>query len=208
MVVRGTLAMLIIFGGLWSAPSPATAASNCRQLDDETPCITLTPDHGPVGTHVRISGHLTPTSKQWRQVISTAHNAVFLVAAFRDNRRAVRRAIGGVCEINVAVAHPRIHVNHAGEIHGSFTVLGGTAGCKRTEGVLHAVLPSTYTLTVGCQACGIADYSLTAGSLPTTGIAARPLIVAALLLLAAGTSAVTIGRRRRGLPCCASRFAA
>jgi hypothetical protein len=145
---------------------------------------------------VHISGHLTPASKQWREIISTAREAVFLVGAFPDNRPAVRRAIGGVCEMNVNVGHPRIRVNPSGRISGSFTVLGGNAYCKRTSGVFHAVLPGTYHLTVGCQACGIADYQLTAGSLATTGVTARPLILAAVLLIATGMATLTVAGQR------------
>jgi hypothetical protein len=81
-------------------------------------------------------------------------------------------------------------------VKGHFVISGGRQGCHQGEGS-ECFLPGSYIVGLGCTACQVSVFHITAGSLPFTGRALTPQAVTALGLLMSGAVLVRLGRRRR-----------
>ncbi len=168
---------------------PAQAAG-CPGLAPDDPCLTLTPAAGPVGTRVTISGRITHDVAMWRDEFRDPAYFV-LYADFASGS-----GLPKDCELLVGADHGRIAIATDGTVTGSFTV-GSTGDCFQDDSGEHPVQPARYILSVGCHACGVADFTVTRGSLPFTG-SARLLASTAVGFAAStlGVFLVVVGRRR------------
>ena len=159
--------------------SVAAAPRHCThwQGDPSTPCLIVTPDRGPVGTHVKFHG--TISSDQIARYNDEWHNHPFygLTGEFPASPEFPQG-----CELILPAQGLKIALSTTtGVVQGSFTVgsrgtcsqNGGTANVQTT----YAALPGSYSLFVGSLSTFIATFHVT--SRTTSGQAATPATTAA-----------------------------
>ena len=166
--------------------SPASASSPCPGPD--SPCLTLTPSSGPVGTTVRISGHIHSDIQSWRQAFRDP-GYFALVSDFAQGFP----GHPGECELLVGGDGGKARVSRDGAVKGAF-VVGGTGSCFQQSG-RYATQPGRYYLSIGCHACQVAVFDVSA-SLPFTGSWTVWQMQLTGLLLLLGAAFVLAGRRR------------
>lgn len=203
--MRRVLAMLmgvsVVLGPLLvSSPTAVSAATS------STPQLTLTPDSGPAGTLVQISGQLTPP--QAAEAGEFEHPGYFNLLTEVTGRcpsgSQCAQDPGNLagCELIVALVAPAVHVDPTTlQISGSFRVGdSGTCFQDRPDALRHPTLPGFYALSIGCHACQVGFFTVTAGAaLPNTGSKSAELAVLGVLLLISGTVVTLLSRDRRSL---------
>jgi hypothetical protein len=120
-------------------PSPATGPYGL-------PAVTVSPDHGPVGTRVHVEGDGF-TGASWRDVGATGGGyGVFLLTDEGD------------CEL-LAVSDPALKISRNGHLIAEVTV--PAQGECFQSGRSQAVRPGDYRIGIGCHACEVADFRVT-----------------------------------------------
>jgi hypothetical protein len=140
-----------------AAAQRAIAALLQHKLRKQPPCrgphVWLSPDQGPIGTHVAITGYcfVGQDWSQWRGAYG-----MFLLHQFIEPRE---------CELIIGVGDPVLRISRSGRAEGSFTVPGGEGGCfqQRYE---WRITPASYSLGIQCHACLVADFRVTPRSPP------------------------------------------
>jgi len=175
---------------VWGSGPVAFAA------DSSDPTFTLTPAMGPPGTHVTISGRLSPAQIPIFAPRLTKLDFFTLVA---DLSATCNPAAGfgctpgpaslEGCELYVDTSNQTMQVDSStGRVTGSF-VVGSTGNCTMSypDAATHSAPPGRYSLAISCGACQFATFTLTepAATLPATGfpIAAESLCALGLLVL-------------------------
>lgn len=165
--------VIVAFAALAVALSPAAAGaatSTCRHWegDPTTPCLVVTPTHGPIGTHVRFHG--TIRADLISRYDDLWHNDPLygLTGEFPASTRFPQG-----CELILPARGLRIGLDTGtGAVDGSFTV-GARGTCSQDggtsrEGTTYAAMPGRYSLFIGSLSTYIASFHLTAGSAITT----------------------------------------
>ncbi len=113
------------------------------------PTVTVTPDHGPVGTRVHLEGDGF-TDPYWQEVGRTHGGGygVFLIGS----------APGG-CEL-IAGGDFTIRIGADGHLTAEVTV-SGTGNCFQMDRTAQ-VRPGRYAIGIGCHACEVAEFRITA----------------------------------------------
>jgi hypothetical protein len=161
-------------------PTAAAASSpQCKhwQGDPTTPCLVVTPDSGPVGTHVRFHG--TIPADQISRYDDEWHNHPFygLTGEFPASKKFPQG-----CELILPAQGLKIALdNSSGVVRGSFTV-GRRGTCSQNAGTANArttypAIPGTFSLFVGSLSTYIATFHVTSGA--TGGQTATPATTAA-----------------------------
>jgi hypothetical protein len=185
-------------------PAVTTMASTRGALaaDNPNPTFTLTPASGPPGTHVTITGRLSAAQLPvWAPMLSTPDVFLLLAdlsancAATLDVCTPGPASLEG-CELLVGVTNEVVHVDEAtGIVTGSF-VAGADGTCFQSmpDAAPRWAPAGRYALSIGCQACEVATFTLTAPStLPFTGF---PVLLTSLCgFLLVGTGLLLLRRR-------------
>lgn len=140
--------------------------------DPTTPCLVVTPQSGPVGTHVRFHG--TIPADQINRYDEEWHNHPFygLTGEFPSSKKFPQG-----CELILPAQHLKIALDtSSGAVQGSFTVgprgtctqNGGTSNARTT----YAAIPGAYSLFIGSLSTYIATFHVTTDQ--TSGQAATP----------------------------------
>jgi hypothetical protein len=169
---------LIFLGGIWAANAePALAATRT--------VVTLTPNTGPIGTVVNYHGHMSHADLQQLVRGEPLHGL---------------EGGPGRCELDMKLPEDVIHLNRkTGDFSGTFQV-GSTGVCKHLGPSFAPVRPGTYFFYLGCEACELAPFTVSAdhpSSLPFTGGSELIEALTALLLVTAGATLVVCSRPRR-----------
>lgn len=188
VLVATTLTLCVV---PW-ASGPALAA------DSSDPTFTLAPDVGPPGTHVTISGSLSPSQLPvWSRMLAKPD----IFALVTDLSATCNAAVGSRCargpaylqgcELFVDTSNQSIQVDSStGRVTGSF-VVGSTGSCVQSspDAATHAALPGRYSLAISCGACQVASFTLTkpAATLPATGLPVTAASLWALGLVVLGS---------------------
>lgn len=144
--------------------------------------LELSPDQGPIGTRVTISGEVPFTEMQlWTD--QWAHLGYFHIG--REFPPSTRFPDTG-CELLGAVINGEIHLDpNTRKVTGSFTVPStGTCFQARPDERTYSITPGTYWLSIGCHACQVATFTIT-GQLPRTGFRYTLRLTAGSVLLIA-----------------------
>jgi hypothetical protein len=171
---RALLALATVAIVMSPAASLAAASPQCTHWegDPSTPCLVVTPDRGPAGTHVKFHG--TISSDQIARYNDEWHNHPFygLTGEFPASPEFPQG-----CELILPAQRLKIALSTtSGAVQGSFTVgargtcsqNGGTASADKT----YAALPGAYSLFVGSLSTYIATFHVT--SRTTSGQVATP----------------------------------
>ncbi len=152
-----------------SAPA-ATASTGVTSASPlGLPRLTLRPASGPPGTHVSISGHLSPAQVRVYQAdfqrpayFSLITDVFANCAKDSANCSAGPGSLTG-CELIVNVMNPVVRLDRAtGRVSGSFTVgREGTCFQDRPTGNLRAPLRGRYDLAIGPHASSWALFTVT-----------------------------------------------
>jgi hypothetical protein len=195
--------MVMVCAGLMLA-FPAEASA-----DSTTPTLTLIPATGPAGTHVTITGHLSAAQLPvWAPILKAPEIFTLLTdisASCAPN--ATSRCTPGPtslagCELLDGAVDGVIHVNDStGVVTGSFIVDGrGTCVQSDPDAATHSAPPGKYALSIGCPACEIGEFTLTAPSseptLPATGFSAALASLGGGILVAVGLLLYSYARWR------------
>ncbi|HEY8728585.1 MAG TPA: hypothetical protein VIL94_03310 [Acidothermaceae bacterium] len=173
---------------------PAAASA-----DSTTPTFTLTPATGPAGTHVTITGQLSATQLPvWVPMLKAPEIFTLLtdISASCEPTTATPCAPAPTglvgCELLDGAVGGVIHVEEStGAVTGSF-IVGTTGTCVQStpDAASHVAPPGRYALSVGCPACEVGAFTLTAASaaptLPAAGFPSAPAMVVGVVLIAAG----------------------
>jgi hypothetical protein len=183
--------IVLAFAALPVAPAHA---AGCPDLGATDPCLTLTPDHGPAGTHVQISGRITSHLSTWRAAFD---NPDGYFALYTDIPPGSGPLAG--CELIIGGDHATVSMTADGVVTGSF-IVGRTGTCFQQSDVEHPTQPGRYVLAVGCQACGVANFTVTPSSLAFTGVPSLlvPVAVAVFAIAVGGLLSVRVGTVRVG----------
>lgn len=161
-------------------PIAAAAASprHCKHWDGDprTPCLVVTPERGPVGSHVRFHG--TIPADQVHRYDDEWHNHPFygLTGEFPASPRFPQG-----CELILAARRLKIALDTStGKVRGSFTV-GARGTCSQNAGTPDArttypAMPGSYSLFVGSLSSYITTFHVTSAA--TSGQKATPAITA------------------------------
>lgn len=173
---QAVLALLVATTSVMCIES-ATAASTTNVL--------LSPNQGPVGTIVHVSGRLSADDR----ALYGTHPMYRLYAD-----------VSRTCELNVDFGPAHLIVDtSSGVVQGSFVVLG-TGSCTTSSTTPQRVRPGQYQFAIGCQACTDATFNITSGStLPFTGLPILTLVAAGLALTIAGAMSVGVSRFARAI---------
>lgn len=140
--VAAALCTLALSGPAMGRPlTDATATAACSPGIGPVG-VRIVPEHGPVGTRVRISGRCFP--RHW-----DSGYGIFLLRQFTKPRD---------CEI-IAGGAFRFHVDRAHVARGWFTV--APDGACFQHRYRRRVTPGRYQLGVGCHACTVARFRVT-----------------------------------------------
>jgi hypothetical protein len=112
------------------------------------PHLVLMPTEGPVGTRVVFVGDCF-AGPYWAEDVLHGAYGMFLL-----------RDLAG-CEQIVGAEPFEIRRAPGGRVRGSFTV-GSEGGCFQSDGPPRAVVPGAYRLGLGCHACLVATFRITA----------------------------------------------
>jgi hypothetical protein len=165
-------------------PAVTTMASTRGALaaDNPDPTFTLTPASGPPGTHVTITGRLSAAQLPvWAPMLSTPD--VFLLLA----------DLSANCAATLDVCTPG-----PASLEGCELMVGVTneVACFQSmpDAAPRWAPAGRYALSIGCQACEVATFTLTAPStLPFTGF---PVLLTSLCgFLLVGTGLLLLRRR-------------
>ena len=131
--------------------------------------VVLHPTGGPVGTRVTFEGDVNPT----------------VIALMRQH--AYFNLIHELphCELLLELLQPTIEVGDTGHVTGSF-VVGREGRCFQQDRTVVAV-PGRYGLSIGCHACDLAEFQVTAAGLARTGTSSERLATAGVALVGLGT---------------------
>jgi hypothetical protein len=125
-----------------SRPSPPASHASRRPAG---PAVTLRPGSGPVGTRVTVTG------SGFDPALSSA--PVILLT--------LNRGFPGGCALVGGVREIRMHVNANGRLSGQFIITAhGT--CFQEPGRRHRVTPGVYQVAIGCMACNVHAFRVTA----------------------------------------------
>src|SRR5437763_827470 len=77
---RALAVVLAMATGVILGSSQPAAAATCSGFpwDPASPCLTLHPGSGPIGTHVTFSGHLPKDAALWRHLLTQQHSLLGL----------------------------------------------------------------------------------------------------------------------------------
>jgi hypothetical protein len=200
MPMRLCLAILVILAVAVNSGSTARADADLMSADEpssgsscpgpDSPCLTLTPNNGPVGTTVRISGRIHTDLKTWREAFRDP--AYF--ALIHDYGHGFA-GHAGLCVLLVGGDDGHARIARDGTVEGSL-VVGATGSCFQESGT-YPTQPGRYDLSIGCHACAVAVFDITS-RLPFTGAATVGQVAVAELLLLLGVVLVVAGRRHIG----------
>lgn len=149
------------------AATSGTGATSASPLD--LPRLTLRPASGPPGTHVSITGHLSPAQVRVYQAdfqrpayFSLITDVFANCAKNSANCSAGPRSLTG-CELIVSAINPVVHLDPAtGRVSGSFTVgRAGTCFQDHPTGHPRATLRGRYDLAIGPHASSWALFTVT-----------------------------------------------
>ena len=188
MLVAATSILCVV---VWVSGPAAFAA------DSSDPTFTLTPAMGPPGTHVTISGRLTPAQiPVWAPMLTspTFFALVTDLSANCDSAAGLGCTPGPAnlqgCELVGATTNETIHLDSStGSVTGSF-VVGSTGICTMSDpdAATHLAPPGRYQLAISCAACQVATFTLAkpAATLPATGFPIAAVSLGALGILVLG----------------------
>src|SRR5450432_2858612 len=193
---------------LWAGLVMAFPAA--ANADSTTPTFTLTPAEGPPGTHVTITGHLSTTQiPVWAPMLKSPEIFTLLTDVCGPN--ATTGCTRGPtslarCELLDGAINGVIHLNEStGTVTGSF-IVGGTGICVQSDpdAATHAAPPGRYALSIGCPACEVGEFTLTAPSseptLPATGFPAALAGLGGVILVAVGLLLLSIRKMAKSAP--------
>lgn len=166
-------------------------ATGCRDSLPNDPCLTLTPDRGPIGTRVEISGRVHSHISLWR---GEFQNSAFF-ALIRDFPHGWP---GGPseCELLVGADRETAHVSVNGRVSGSFTVASSGSCFQHQSEISYPTQKGRYGLSIGCHACEVAEFTVTDSALPFSGGASIVLqTMVAAFALVSGIALLMLGRR-------------
>jgi hypothetical protein len=196
---------------LWAVLVMAFPAA--ASADSTTPTLTLTPATGPPGTHVTITGHLSATELPvWAPMLKAPEIFTLLtdISAACEPSATTRCTRGPTslagCELLDGAINGVIHLNEStGTVTGSF-IVGGTGICVQSEpdAATHSAPPGRYALSIGCPACEVGEFTLTAPSseptLPATGFPAALAGLGGVILVAVGLLLLSIRKTANSAP--------
>ena len=196
---------------LWAVLVMAFPAA--ASADSTTPTLTLTPATGPPGTHVTITGHLSATQLPvWEPMLKAPEIFTLLtdISAPCEPNATTRCTRGPTslagCELLDGAINGVIHLNEStGTVTGSF-IVGGTGTCVQSEpdAATHSAPPGRYALSIGCPACEVGEFTLTAPSseptLPATGFPAALAGLGGVILVAVGLLLLSIRKMAKSAP--------
>jgi hypothetical protein len=205
---RAILAATALLSAVLVMAFPAAASA-----DSTTPTLTLTPATGPPGTHVTITGHLSATQLPvWAPMLKAPEIFTLLtdISATCEPNATTRCTRGPTslagCELLDGAINGVIHLNESsGTVTGSF-IVGGTGICVQSEpdAATHSAPPGRYALSIGCPACEVGEFTLTAPSseptLPATGFPAALAGLGGVILVAVGLLLLSIRKMAKSAP--------
>jgi hypothetical protein len=153
---RRRLAVVFVTAALVAIGVPTAAGAavtGATPLSARTAIITLSRDHGPIGTTVRFHGHV----KKADATLYEGYINQFLSGT-------MKRRNGETCSAEVALSHTHSHFNRrTGAIRGRFTI-GRLERCAPTV-TKHERSRRTqagkYTLSIGCVSCDVGAFTIT-----------------------------------------------
>lgn len=167
--------------------------------------FTLTPSSGPVGTTVRINGHLSRAQiKEFGRLLEPPFAYFGLITeVHRSCSAAAGPCVVGParlagCELDGGATGQTLTFSRTtGRVHGSF-VVGGGGSCfqSQPDSRRHPTLPGRYVLTIGCHACEVAYFTVSPQSTAATGAAVAPMLCIAAVLIIVGIVLTGRGRSR------------
>lgn len=170
--------------------APADAAEVCAPEPGYWLCATLTPAAGPIGTRVAVVGTMPKFSPDEQQNLKDPSYFELL-----------RQVPGTSCEFRGGVTESSVVADFdQGTWRASFTV-ADEGVCFQQGGQVRRTAVGTYTLNIGCGACSVAEFEVTAATLPKTGTRSEWTLgtsFVALTAIAAGVGLVRPRRRRAG----------
>lgn len=205
---RAILAATALLWAVLVMAFPAAASA-----DSTTPTLTLTPATGPPGTHVTITGHLSATQLPvWAPMLKAPEIFTLLtdISATCEPNATTRCTRGPTslagCELLDGAINGVIHLNEStGTVTGSF-IVGGTGICVQSEpdAATHSAPPGRYALSIGCPACEVGEFTLTAPSseptLPATGFPIALAGLGGVILVAVGLLLLSIRTMAKSAP--------
>ena len=129
----------------------ATCLSGPSASAQEMPTVEINPPSGPLGTFVEFSGSGF-TDPSW----SDEGVRVWFIREISDD-----------CELVLNLHNARFELSDDGTLSGSGNV--GTVGaCKQSDGSPQPVPTGTYTVSYGCYACTVGEFTVTEPTTTTT----------------------------------------
>ena len=150
------------------------------------PCLIASPAAGPVGTTVRIHGHIGPKFAWWRRAV--------IANPFIE----LGREFPGGCGGEGGTRADTIRIAPDGTVTGSF-VVASREHCFQTDRY-HTTTPGVYSIVAGCLACQNGTFRVTAarkGALASTGWPIRSTTALAAMAILGGLACVRLARRAR-----------
>lgn len=183
---RGILLQLLFLVAL-TAASPKEAGAS------EDLLLRLSPDHGPIGTKVAISGQVPADQiSEWTTQWADPGYFTLLLELSKS------REFPSGCELLGFVDEGVVHLDpDTGQVSGSFRVPSRGTCFQSEDGKSHAIRPGQYYLSIGCHACVVASFTITGGLPRTGGALTAGLILSALLLACGAVLSIMSPRRRR-----------
>jgi hypothetical protein len=166
-----------------STSEPGAAATGPAAGPAALPQLRLQPASGPAGTHVMISGRLSPAQVRANEsyfqhpAYFSLITDVFASCANDPGYCTAGPASLAGCELIVNAVHPILSLDVAtGRVSGSFTVGGdGTCFADRPTGQPQTTPPGRYDLAIGAHATSWALFTVTRSAATQVDVAACPV---------------------------------
>jgi hypothetical protein len=146
-------ASLALMSDLGRARRAVRQRQPCARFDGGPEAVLL-PDHGPVGTRVRMVVDCL-VGRLERSAVTEPAYGVFLLRDFGTPL---------ACEL-IAAGPYRLKLVDRNRAAGWFTV-ASRGGCFQSDGATRAVTPGSYHVGLGCHACFVATFQVTQASQP------------------------------------------
>ncbi len=131
---------------------PAVRSTGPSSRIPGNPVARFVPDHGPVGTVVRVTGSGFDPSLANRSATAIG---LALIRDFPDGCE----LIGGAANRPLT-----LRISKAGRLTGEFAISGAPGQCFQEPGRKHRVTPGAYHVSIGCLACYVGTFRVTSGT--------------------------------------------